>query len=69
MRVCVIGGGVAGIQAALALKQLGLTPIVIEKEEVVGGKLRQWHKLFPSMTPVGDVLEPMITELETVGIE
>ena len=51
MKVTVIGGGVAGIQTALALKGLGLKPVIIEKEDTLGGKLRGWHKLFPTMTP------------------
>lgn len=69
MKVTVIGGGVAGIQTALALKGLGLEPIIIEKEDTLGGKLRGWHKLFPTMTPVGEVLEPLLHKLREQQVE
>lgn len=55
-RVIIIGGGVAGMQAAITLDELGLQPILIEKEAVLGGKLNKWDRLFPTMTPAEEVL-------------
>ena len=69
MKVTIIGGGVAGIQTALALKGLGHDPVIIEKEDTLGGKLRGWHRLFPVMTPARDVLEPMLKQLRDQQIE
>jgi thioredoxin reductase len=37
LRVAIIGGGPAGLSAALWLKNLGMIPIVIEKEAKTGG--------------------------------
>ena len=48
-RVAVIGGGVAGMQTALRLAEQGIEPVIIEKEAELGGKLRGWHVLFPSL--------------------
>lgn len=39
--VVVIGGGPAGMQAALTVKENGLKPIIIEREEQLGGILKQ----------------------------
>ena len=59
----------AGIRTALALGRLGLSPILIEKEATLGGKLRGWHCLFPTMTPAREILAPLLQELHTLGIE
>jgi heterodisulfide reductase subunit A len=43
----VIGGGVAGMTAALNLNNQGFKTHLIEKEDQLGGRLRSLHKLFP----------------------
>ena len=35
--ILIIGGGAAGMEAATQLKKLGLTPIIIEKSDALGG--------------------------------
>lgn len=62
-KVIIIGGGVAGIQAALTLDQQGIEPVIIEKEETIGGKLRLWDRLFPTMTPAHEVIDPLMERL------
>ena len=37
--VVVIGGGPAGIEASRKLRDLGYTPILIESQPALGGKL------------------------------
>ncbi len=44
------------MQAAITLDEIGLQPILIEKESVLGGKLNKWDRLFPTMTPAEEVL-------------
>lgn len=68
-RVVVIGGGVAGMQTALSLKVRGVVPVIIEKEQRLGGKVAGWHKLFPTFTPAQDVLAPLEAEVGRAGIE
>ncbi len=46
-KALVIGAGVAGLRAALALSDLGLHVYLIEKAETVGGWTGHWKKLFP----------------------
>lgn len=46
--VLVVGGGVAGIQSALDLAELGLQVYLIEKTPSIGGVLPQLDKQFPT---------------------
>ena len=66
--VIIVGGGVAGMQAALSLRERGAEPVIIEKEERLGGKLTGWHRLFPTFTPAEDVLGPLLRRVEEAGI-
>lgn len=68
-RVIVVGGGVAGMQTALALHGLGMKPVILESADRVGGKLNDWHKLFPSFTPAHEVLDPLRRRVTEAGIE
>jgi heterodisulfide reductase subunit A len=43
----VIGGGIAGMSAAHNLSRQGFKTYLIEKEEILGGRLNTLHKLFP----------------------
>ncbi len=45
----VIGGGVAGIQAALDLADSGSKVILVEKEPSIGGLMARLDKTFPTM--------------------
>ena len=47
-RVIIVGGGAAGMQTALRLADEGVQPVIVEKEPELGGKLRGWHRLFPT---------------------
>ena len=57
--VIVIGGGVAGMQCAGELLRQDVAVTIIEKEKELGGKIRNWHKLFPSLTPAEEVLSEL----------
>ena len=46
--VMVVGGGIAGVQAALDLTDLGYYVYLVEKEAVVGGVMAQLDKTFPT---------------------
>ena len=49
-RALVIGGGIAGMTASLALANRGYEVVLIEKEESLGGMLNKLNKLGPTMT-------------------
>lgn len=48
-KAMVIGGGVAGISAALDLGDMGIPTYLIEKEPSIGGTMAQLNKTFPTM--------------------
>jgi heterodisulfide reductase subunit A2 len=48
-RAMVIGGGVAGINAALDLADQGIDTILVEKQPTIGGVMAQLNKTFPTM--------------------
>ena len=68
-RVVVIGGGIAGMQTALRLHERGITPIIVEREAMLGGKVRNWHVLFPSFTPAEEVVNELIRRVGAARIE
>jgi heterodisulfide reductase subunit A len=55
-KVTVIGGGIAGIEAASSLAAFGFSVDLIEKEAKLGGHVGQWDRLFPSRRPAKEVI-------------
>jgi heterodisulfide reductase subunit A len=56
-RVIIIGGGVAGMEAASKLCSSGLEVTLLEKESSLGGHLLKWDRLFPSRRAGNEVLK------------
>ena len=52
------------MQCASELLRQGLAVTIIEKEQDLGGKIRNWHKLFPTFTPADEVLSTMRHSLQ-----
>ncbi|NYT11734.1 MAG: CoB--CoM heterodisulfide reductase iron-sulfur subunit A family protein [Methanomassiliicoccales archaeon] len=46
--VLVVGGGIAGIQAALDLAEVGVKVYLVEEDPSIGGKMAQLDKTFPT---------------------
>ena len=44
----VVGAGVAGMRAALALSDIGMAVYVVERAAEVGGRVPRWGKMFPN---------------------
>jgi len=45
----VVGGGIAGIQAALTIAEAGYKVYLVEKESSIGGAMAQLDKTFPTL--------------------
>lgn len=54
--IAIIGGGVAGLEAAAKLSGMGHAVTIVEKSDQLGGRLTQWHALFPARKPSGPLL-------------
>lgn len=61
-KALVIGGGVAGIQAALDIAEGGREVILVEREESIGGRMAQLSETFPTMDCSQCILTPKMVE-------
>jgi len=62
-RALVIGGGIAGLTASAALARRGYEVVLVEKKEGLGGMLNRLHKLGPTMTDAGELIEEKTREV------
>jgi len=49
--VLIIGGGVAGMTAAVEAAEVGYRVVLVEKEAYLGGRVVRMHQYFPKMCP------------------
>lgn len=59
-RAMIIGGGVAGLSAALELADSGIETVIVEREGFLGGHMAKWDKLFPTFDCSICILGPMM---------
>lgn len=57
--IIIIGGGIAGMEAASQLLQLGYKPHIIEQADHLGGHLASWYRLFPDKTKASDLVDQL----------
>ncbi len=60
--VMVVGGGVAGVQAALDLANSGFYVYLVEKSPAIGGVMAQLDKTFPTNDCSMCILSPKLVE-------
>jgi len=60
--VLVIGGGIAGIQAALDLGDMGIKVHLVEKKPAIGGRMAQLDKTFPTNDCSICILAPKLAD-------
>ena len=60
--VLVIGGGIAGIQAALDLAEMGVQVHLVEKGPSIGGRMAQLDKTFPTNDCSTCILAPKMAD-------
>lgn len=66
--VVIIGGGVAGMEAAAQLLRLGHMPILVEKSDRLGGHVARWNRLFPDLTPAKDLIGRLVKACKGANI-
>ena len=63
-RAMVIGGGIAGIQAALTLADAGKEVVLVEREPSIGGHMAMFDKTFPTLDCAACILTPKMTSVK-----
>jgi len=63
-RALVIGGGIAGIQAALDIANGGKEVILVEKEPSIGGHMAQLSETFPTLDCSQCIMTPRMVEVK-----
>jgi len=66
--VVVIGGGVGGMQVAIALADRGHRVALVEAHANLGGKLLGYAKLFPSFENAEQVVDELKNQLDSSGV-
>ena len=61
-RALVIGGGIAGIQAALDIADAGFPVDIVETKPTIGGKMTQIDKTFPTLDCAACILTPKMVD-------
>src|SRR5512136_57215 len=61
----VVGGGIAGIQAALEIADAGYPVFMVEREPSIGGHMAQFDKTFPTLDCAACSLTPRMVSVGT----
>ena len=62
--VLIVGGGIAGIHAALTLASAGKQVYLVERESSIGGHMAQFDKTFPTLDCAACILTPKMTAVK-----
>jgi heterodisulfide reductase subunit A len=62
--VLVVGGGIAGIHAALTLADAGKHVYLVEREPTIGGHMAMFDKTFPTLDCAACILTPKMTQVK-----
>ncbi len=61
-RALIIGGGIAGIRAALDIAKAGYQAILVEREPSIGGNMARLSETFPTLDCSQCILTPLMVE-------
>ncbi|HTO93939.1 MAG TPA: NAD(P)-binding protein [Bacteroidota bacterium] len=59
----IVGGGIAGIQAALEIANAGYHVYLVEREPSIGGRMAQFDKTFPTLDCAACILTPKMVSV------
>lgn len=63
----IVGGGIAGIQAALEIAESGNKVYLVEKDSTIGGKMAKFDKTFPTLDCAACILTPKMVSVVRHG--
>ena len=59
----IVGGGIAGIQAAIDIADSGRKVYLVEREATIGGKMAEFDKTFPTLDCAACILTPKMVQV------
>lgn len=62
-RALVVGGGIAGLEAALQLADTGIEVVLVEREPSIGGHMASFDKTFPTLDCAACILTPKMVSV------
>jgi heterodisulfide reductase subunit A len=63
--VLIVGGGIAGITAALTMGNAGKKVYLVEREPTIGGYMAKFDKTFPTLDCAACILTPKMSSVKT----
>lgn len=63
-RTLIVGGGIAGLRAALDVAERGFDVVLVEKNSKLGGNVKKWTHVFPSDQTGPQVLKSLIRDVK-----
>lgn len=63
MHATVIGGGVAGLRAAIDMAHRGIEVVLVEKSPFLGGWTAKWDRVFPTDDAAADIVTELTREV------
>ena len=63
-RTLIVGGGIAGLRAALDIAERGFEVVIVEKNSKMGGHVKRWTHLFPSDQSGPEVLKSLLINVQ-----
>ena len=62
-KILVMGGGVAGLTAAMESARAGYEVTLVERSDKLGGKALEWRKQLPTKAPWADLEDPSVSQM------
>jgi heterodisulfide reductase subunit A len=62
-RALVVGGGIAGIEAALQMADAGFEVVLVERDPSIGGHMASFDKTFPTLDCAACILTPKMVAI------
>jgi heterodisulfide reductase subunit A2 len=62
--VLIVGGGIAGIHAALTMADAGKKVFLVEREPTIGGHMAKFDKTFPTLDCAACILTPKMSQVK-----
>ncbi len=67
-KILIIGSGIAGMEAASQLVDLGYSISVIERKKETGGHVKEWYKTFPYFDPSDKIVDYTSRQTSNISV-